>query len=96
MNWIIYVTLAATKLTIVGGLVLLSVLALPIILLLLSLGVLLGYLRDVEPNIYTNKFSSTKFKMLELTNIKAIWFYTYPQIIARFQHFLIAKNKTSY
>jgi len=96
MNWTFYVTLGVIKLSLVGGLILLSVLALPIILLFLLLGALLGYLRDVEPKLYTNKFPSTKLENLDLTNIKAIWLSFYSQIIIRFQHILMAKNKTSH
>lgn len=96
MNWTFYVALGVIKLSIVGGLILLSVLALPIVLLLLLLGASLGYLRDVEPKIYTYKFPSTKLTNLDLTNIKAIGFYCYSQIIIRFQHILLARNKTSH
>ena len=52
--------------------------------------------RDVEPKIYTYKFPSAKLTNLDLTNIKAIWFCCYSQIIIRFQHILMARNKTSY
>lgn len=96
MNWTFYAALGVIKLSLVGGLILLSVLALPIILLLLLLGASLSYLRDVEPKLYAYKFPSTKLANLDLTNIKAIGFDCYSQISIRFQRILMARNKTSY
>ena len=88
MNWIIYVAVNVFRLLIIGGMVLLSVAAVPVILLLVLLGMSLSHLRDVEPQLYTYKFPSIVF-----TNLKTASFYLYPQIISRFQHVLVSRNK---
>ena len=93
MNWIIFVALSVIKLLIVGGLVLLSIFVLPVVLLLLSLGMSLSYLRDVEPRLYSHEFPSITFANLSLVDIKATWQYLFSQIVLRLQHTIVTRNK---
>ena len=96
MNWIIYVAMSLIKLLVVGSLVLLSAIALPLILLLLSLGMSLSFLRDHESKLYNYKFSSMLFDHISLNNFKTIWFFLVLKLITHFQHILHPRNKSSY
>jgi len=92
MNWIIYVSLSVIKLLIVSGLVLLSLLALPVILIMFVLGMSLSYLRDIEPNLYSNEQRSITY--VSLTHLKSIWMLTSTHVVAWIHHTIIARDKT--
>jgi len=80
------------KLLVVGSLVLLSAIALPLILLLLSLGMSLSFLRDHESILYNYKFSSMPFNSIPLNNLKTICFL---QLTSHFQHIRHPRNKST-
>lgn len=96
MNWIIYVAFSAIKLFIVSGLVLLSLFVLPVVLLLLSLGMSLSYLREIEPRLYSHKLPSITFAHLSLADIKSSWQFLFPQIVLRLRHILAARDKPGF
>ena len=91
MNWIIYATLTLIKLAIIVGLVLLSILTVPVIILMLCLGMSLGYLRDIEPTVYIEKSS-----FFALENIRSIYFFVITQMVSRLQQISNIRNKSSF
>ncbi len=92
MNWIIYAILSVIKLFIISVLVLISVVLMPVILLLFSLGIVLSYLRDVEPKIYARDYSSLSFDPLSFINMKATWLTLHPRV--QRVHLLMRKDKS--
>lgn len=91
MNWVIYATFTLTRLTIILGLVLLSILTVPVILCLLCMGMLLAYLRDIEPALYVEKPP-----VFDLENVKAIYFFVITQTISSLQRIPSIRNKSSF
>lgn len=91
MNWIIYATFTLTRLTIILGLVLLSILTVPVILFLLCLGMSLAYLRDIEPALYMEKPS-----VFALENVKAIYLFVITQTISSLQRIPSIRNKSTF
>ncbi len=96
MKWIIYTILSLAKLIIICGLVLLSVLVLPIIALLLALGISLSYMRDNESKFYDYKLPSLKLNGPTLTYFKLYALLLPPRLITRVQHIRILRNKSIY
>ena len=96
MKWTIYLVLNLIKLIIISGLVLLSLFVLPIIVLLLSLGILLSYIRDNEGKIYNYNLPTFVPSKLASFYIKSFEFLVSPQLISRLQHIHIIKNKSLY
>ena len=94
MNWMNYLVISLIKLIIISGLVLLSLFVLPIIVLLLSLGILLSYIRDNESKIYNHKLPIIVPSKLASFYIKSFEFLVSPHLISRLQHIHIIKNKS--
>ncbi len=93
MNWIIYVVLSVIKLLLIGGLVSIFILLTPVIFLLLSFGIALSYLRDVESKVGAEKFPLIALENIFSTYLKSAWLYLSVQI-TRIQHMLMARDKT--
>jgi len=83
MNWIIYVTFLLCKLVIILGLVLLSILTVPVIIFILGLGMLLAYVRDVESTVYMKE---SVFSFLTLENMKSLCFGLITQMTSHLAH----------
>ena len=87
MNWIIYATFLLCKLAIIAGLVLLSILTVPVILFILCLGMLLAYVRDVESTVYLPRHvQNSKSPFFTLENAKSLYFALIAQIISYLPH----------
>lgn len=93
MSWIIYVLLSVIKLLIVVSLLLISVLLLPIIVLLFSLGLVLSYLRDIEPIIYNRQSSLIALDSLSLMKIKNVGLVICLHVLRK-QKMAYTKDKT--
>lgn len=74
-----------------GCIFLLSALALPIIGGIFVLGMLLGYLRDIEPRLILNKQFKSSFP-----NFKFDYILLWPNKIARIQHAWIQRYKSNF
>ena len=97
MKWIIYLVLSLTKLFIISVLMLLSIIVLPIIALILSLGIVLSFVRDNEPSFYQYRLPSLQSNNSVLAHIKEIRFIlSPPQFVSRLQHIRIPRNKSRY
>lgn len=94
MNWIIYATFLLSKLAIIAGLVFLSMLTVPVILFILCLGMLLAYVRDVEPTVDVHKIYVSKltFSFFTLGNVRSLYFALFSQIISYFPHVSWPRN----
>ncbi len=91
MKWISYSMINIAKIFTISGLFLLSALALPILAFMFVLGMLLGFLREIEPRFLSNKQLSLSFP-----NIKYDYFLLLPTKIARIQHAWIQRGKSSF
>jgi hypothetical protein len=89
MNWIIYLSFSIAKLLIISSLALLAFFVLPIIFMIFSFGLLLSYLRDIEPNFYGDNALSNPLEGLTLNNLKSLWFIIFPQIVSRLQYSVV-------
>ncbi len=88
MNWIIYATFLLSKLAIITGLIFLSILTAPVILFILCLGMLLAYVRDIEPTVEVHKIYVSKltFSFFTLENVRSLYFALISQINTYFPH----------
>lgn len=88
MNWIIHSLINVAKLFTISGLIILSALVVPILALIFVLGMLLGFLRDIEP-----RFLSNKQLTLSFSKIKYDYFLLLPTKLARIQHAWIQRDR---
>ena len=92
MNWILYSIISLAKIITVCGLVLLSIIAVPLIASIFLLGMSLAYLRDNEPE----NISDTKQFTFSFPQWNVNLFYICSSGLVRVQHALVKRNKSNF
>ena len=72
MNWIFYSMINIAKFFALGGLYLLSVIVIPVFGGIFILGMMLGFLKDVEPRFLPNKIKPLTLNFFQISQISQI------------------------
>lgn len=99
MNWIFYSMINIAKFFALGGLYILSVIVIPVFGGIFILGMMLGFLKDVEPRFLPNKIKPLTLNfpnIPNIPNIKLDHVLLWSSKIVHFQHARIQRDRSNY